>query len=664
MLLPSYVKEILDIYAKNGHTALVVGGSVRDALLGIEPHDYDIATSALPHQTKALFPHLKVLETGLKHGTLTLICEGNEIEVTVFRKDGEYTDNRRPDSVTFTEDFTQDAQRRDFTVNAMGYSPATGLLDPCGGKADLEKRVIRAVGDPATRFREDGLRIMRAIRFASQLGFEIEKDTENALFECKDLLKNIAAERIFEELLRLLSGKNVASVLTKYCEILGVICPEILPAVGFEQNNPYHKYDVLTHTAIAVAEVKDTPLLKLTAFFHDLGKPLCYTEDGKGGHFYGHAKISAALTEQALARLKAPTALREGVVRLTEVHDLPLEESERFVKRQLNRLGEERFLDLIDFQRADNAAQSEKVAYRRENFDRVEELAREIIASRQCFSLKDLALKGDHLTALGLKGKEVGKTLDMLLTQVIEGRLKNEKDILIKYTKNNLIGEKDMELKDILSTVDHTLLKTDATFEQIKAVLDEAMEYGTASACIPPCYVKQAAEYMGDKGVVCTVIGFPNGYSSTESKCFETAEAVKNGAKEIDMVINHGMVREGRYDLILEEINAIKKACNGMLLKVIIETCIHSEEEKIELCKTVAASDADYIKTSTGFSTSGATREDVALLVKYCVGKKVKAAGGIKSLQDAEDFITLGASRLGTSSVIKAVKGLKVGEGY
>ena len=221
-----------------------------------------------------------------------------------------------------------------------------------------------------------------------------------------------------------------------------------------------------------------------------------------------------------------------------------------------------------------------------------------------------------------------------------------------------------MELKDILSTVDHTLLKTDATFEQIKAVLDEAMEYGTASACIPPCYVKQAAEYMGDKGVVCTVIGFPNGYSSTECKCFETAEAVKNGAKEIDMVINHGMVREGRYDLILEEINAIKKACNGMLLKVIIETCIHSEEEKIELCKTVAKSDADYIKTSTGFSTHGATREDVALLVKYCVGKKVKAAGGIKSLQDAEDFIKLGASRLGTSSVIKAVKGLKVGEGY
>ena len=214
-----------------------------------------------------------------------------------------------------------------------------------------------------------------------------------------------------------------------------------------------------------------------------------------------------------------------------------------------------------------------------------------------------------------------------------------------------------MDIKEILSKCDHTLLAQTATWEQIKAICDDGMTYGTASVCIPACYVKQAKAYVGDRLAICTVIGFPNGYSTTAAKCFETADAVKNGADEIDMVINIGWLKDGRYDDLLAEINAVKEACGGKLLKVIIETCLLTDAEKIRMCEIVSASGADYIKTSTGFSTGGATKEDVALFAAHVAPRlKIKAAGGIASLQDAEDFIRLGASRLGTSRVVKIVK--------
>ena len=442
MHLPEYVKRILDVYDAAGYTALVVGGCVRDSLMGLEPDDYDVAVNALPEETKALFPADRIIETGIKHGTLTIMSEGHPVEVTVFRKDGSYTDNRRPSSVTFTRTFADDAARRDFTVNAMGYSPKEGTVDLFGGLDDIKKGIIRAVGDPETRFREDALRIMRAVRFAAKLGFAIEEETERAMFKCKGLLLNISKERLFSELQKTLSGKNCREALLKYADVIGVFCPAILPMKGFEQNNPYHKYDVLTHTAVALSEVKDTPLLKWVTLFHDTGKPLCYTEDERGGHFYGHAKISADIAEKALSELKAPTALKESAVKLISVHDIPLEPTERFVKRQLNRLGEELFLALIDFQRADNAAQNEAVAYRREIFDKVEAIARETLAKRECFSLKDLAVKGNDLIAVGIpKGKLIGRTLDALLEGVLEGRLKNEKETLIKYANNLQNGE-------------------------------------------------------------------------------------------------------------------------------------------------------------------------------------------------------------------------------
>ncbi len=222
-----------------------------------------------------------------------------------------------------------------------------------------------------------------------------------------------------------------------------------------------------------------------------------------------------------------------------------------------------------------------------------------------------------------------------------------------------------MEINEILSRVDHTLLSVDAKTEDIKLICDDAVKYGCASVCIPPSFVKTVKEYVGDKIPVCTVIGFPNGYNTTEVKCFEAESAVRDGADEIDMVINVGAVKEGKYDLILDEINAVKRSCNGRLLKVIIETCLLTDEEKIRMCETVTLSDADYIKTSTGFSTGGATKQDIKLFSEHCGNNlKIKAAGGISSLQDAEDFLNLGASRLGTSRIVKIIKNQSNISGY
>lgn len=213
-----------------------------------------------------------------------------------------------------------------------------------------------------------------------------------------------------------------------------------------------------------------------------------------------------------------------------------------------------------------------------------------------------------------------------------------------------------MDIKDILSRVDHTLLSQTATWDEIKRICDDGIKYGCASVCIPPSFVKEASEYVGGKIPVCTVIGFPNGYSTTAAKCFEAEEAVKNGAEEIDMVINIGALKDKRYGFILDEINAVKAACCGRLLKVIIETCLLTDDEKIKMCEIVSISNADFIKTSTGFSTAGATREDIALFAKHVTGgTKIKAAGGIASVADAEEFIRLGADRLGTSRIVKAV---------
>ncbi|MBQ3562784.1 MAG: tRNA nucleotidyltransferase, partial [Clostridia bacterium] len=287
--LPHQVDFALNKLIAAGYEAFIVGGCIRDILRQKAPSDYDITTSAEPEQTKAVFEGEKIIETGLKHGTVTLLKDGMPLEITTYRIDGAYADNRRPTSVQFTKSLTEDLARRDFTINAMAFSKKTGIVDPFGGEADLQNKIIRSVGDADRRFNEDALRLMRAIRFASVLGFKIEEKTKISIFKNKNLLKNISSERIAAELVKLLCGKNAKQIIIDYFEVLEVILPEISQMKNFNQNNPHHIYPLLEHTAIAVENTPAEPPLRLAMLLHDCGKPDALTIDERGvSHFYGH----------------------------------------------------------------------------------------------------------------------------------------------------------------------------------------------------------------------------------------------------------------------------------------------------------------------------------------------------------------------------------------
>ena len=317
----------LDLLHAAGHEAWIVGGCVRDHLLGITPKDYDITTSALPEETKAVFQEYSVIETGIRHGTVTVLLDEEPLEITTYRVDGGYTDARHPDGVTFTRSLREDAARRDFTMNAMAYAPGKGLQDFFGGQADVEAGIIRAVGDPAVRFQEDALRILRGIRFAAVLGFRLEEETQRAARQYAPLLKKVSAERIAQELGKLLCGKDAGRIITSYPDILGQVIPELLPMVGFNQRNIHHCHDLHTHTAVAVDHVPPVLHLRLAMLLHDVGKPSTFSlgEDGQG-HFYGHAKQSVAMAGEILRRLRYPKALTEKAETLIRYHESVLEE--------------------------------------------------------------------------------------------------------------------------------------------------------------------------------------------------------------------------------------------------------------------------------------------------------------------------------------------------
>ncbi len=425
---------ILSRLEEKGYEAFLVGGCVRDFLMGKIPDDEDITTSATPEETKAVFEGYHIIETGLKHGTVTLMLEGTPFEITTYRTEGTYTDGRHPDAVAFTESITDDLSRRDFTVNSIAYSPKRGIVDPFGGEEDIKRGVLRCVGNPDERFTEDSLRILRAVRFASVLGFDIEKETAQAMYACTHLLKNVSAERCLVEITKMLCGKNVRDVLIKYIDILAYILPEIGSMKGFDQHNFHHIYDVLEHTAAVVEGTPPLPHLRLAALFHDCGKPDCFTLDEKGvGHFYSHASISAEKADRALQRLKSDNATRQRVTHLVRIHDTPIEPTERLIKRRLRSLGEEMFFDLITLQRADNLGQNLEYHTRQQTYDLLEDIAKKIIAEEQCFSLKDLAVDGNDLIAMGLKGKKIGNALSLLLDAVIDGKVPNDKDELLNY---------------------------------------------------------------------------------------------------------------------------------------------------------------------------------------------------------------------------------------
>lgn len=434
---PASVQTALNMLCGAGYEAFIVGGCVRDALRGAEPHDWDCTTNAKPDEICACFRDFHVIETGLQHGTVTVVIEHFPIEITTYRIDGVYADHRRPDSVTFTDSLTDDLARRDFTVNAMAYHPERGLIDPYGGADDLQAKIIRCVGSPHDRFDEDGLRILRAMRFASVLDFTIEKDTADAVHTQKTLLHHISAERIDTELTKLLCGIGAERVLTDFSDVLFTVLPELEPMHGFDQQNPHHDYDVYAHTLKAVAACPPEPILRWAALLHDSGKPHTFTKDERGGHFYGHAAVSKEIARRALNAMKCDRKRHDRVILLVEKHDMVMNGTAKQLKRIVRQIGDEAAEQLLLLHKADVTAQAAcHRAERIEESDRLLQMLAELRAENACMSLKQLAVTGGDLLAAGIpQGKTIGETLNRLLESVIDGDLPNEHDALLAAAK-------------------------------------------------------------------------------------------------------------------------------------------------------------------------------------------------------------------------------------
>ena len=434
-MIPREVCAVLQTLERAGHEAYIVGGCVRDILMGKPPHDWDVTTSALPEETMALFDHFAI-PTGLRHGTVTVRSGGLPCEVTTFRTDGDYPDHRHPAAVTFTRSLREDLQRRDLTVNAMAMDVHGTLHDPFGGQADIRRRVLRCVGEPERRFQEDALRILRTLRFSATLGFAIEADTHRSLRERRDDLRYVAAERVREELTKLLCGAEVLRVLLEDPQVLGVVLPEILPCVGFDQHNRHHCYDVWGHTAHAVAAAPSDPVLRWAMLLHDLGKPSCFTLDDRGvGHFHGHHRPSAEMAETVCRRLRFDRAAAQQICMLVRYHDRPIPLTERAIRRAMNQLGVEGLRQLCAVKRADNLAQHPGYRGRQREINEGEAIMDELLRKDACFSLKQLAVNGWDMAALGLEGPAIGQMLQTLLEAVMDGAADNDRDALLALAK-------------------------------------------------------------------------------------------------------------------------------------------------------------------------------------------------------------------------------------
>lgn len=439
MQIPDNAEKIINALCENGFDSYVVGGCVRDFLLGKPVSDTDIATSALPIETEKILrsKHIKVIETGIKHGTVTAVIDKTPYEITTFRTDGEYMDSRRPESVEFVQDIKEDLKRRDFTVNAMAYNESAGLIDLFGGKDDLKDRIIRAVGDPDKRFKEDALRIMRALRFSAVLGFEIEENTKKALFENRFLLKNIAAERILTELLKLLVGKNVLHVLDEYREVIAVVIPELRDTFHCAQNTPWHMYTVYEHIIRAVAFAPPDSVIRLTMLLHDIGKPSVKQTDENGrDHFKTHAAAGERIAETVLRRLKVSNEIFSKVTTLIKYHQSVENVNDIKIKRWFNKIGQEYTLSLFEVRIADLKAHNTKKAEVHaeiQTLERLKEEALALISRGDPYRVCDLAVNGNDLMALGFSGRDIGDKLQEILALVLEDKLKNEKSELLSY---------------------------------------------------------------------------------------------------------------------------------------------------------------------------------------------------------------------------------------
>lgn len=433
MDMPKNVDTAINLLQSAGFEAYAVGGCVRDSLLGKTPNDWDITTSAKPEDMKSVFADFHCIDTGIKHGTVTVVIDGEPLEITTFRLDGEYEDNRHPKSVTFTSNLGADLGRRDFTVNAMAYSKKTGTVDLFGGQNDLKNKIIRCVGDPDRRFNEDALRILRALRFASALDFEIEEKTAQSLLKNRALLVNISEERIAKELLKLVCGKGAKQILTDFAPVLFEILPELQPMYKNSHDNPHHCYDIYEHTLIAVESIDPEPTLRFAMLLHDCGKPAVKKFDENGvAHFYGHQRISTEISAQILARLKVSNKFRDEILFLVSNHDRwELYENTEKMPRYLSKFGLDGVLNLLKVMRADVLAQSPEYRYRLDQIADAEETAKNLAAQKPCLSLSELQINGRTLMDIGIpQGKKLGAVLAQLLDEVIDGVTKNTQEAL------------------------------------------------------------------------------------------------------------------------------------------------------------------------------------------------------------------------------------------
>jgi tRNA nucleotidyltransferase (CCA-adding enzyme) len=439
--IPNKIKFTLDKLHQAGYEAYVVGGCVRDSLLGKEPDDWDITTSATPEEIKRVFKNYYQIDTGLKHGTVAVLIVKELIEITTYRIDDGYSDGRRPDKVYFTKNIVEDLKRRDFTINACAMTDRH-IVDPFGGQEDIKKGLIRCVGDPVERFSEDALRILRGIRFASVLGFEVEERTKKAMFECMYLLKNISQERITVEFCKTLLGEKIYDTLMEFKEIIIFLIPEVKDMVGFDHQNNYHIYDVYQHTLKSVELIDKDIVLRTTMFFHDIGKPRCFSLDKNSvGHFYGHAEISAHMAKKILKRMRFSNKHINDIVQLIKYHSMQIALTSKSIKRLLSEIGETQFRRLLKVMRAD--ALAKKPLYCKEKLDRldaIEERFDAVLVEDLCITLKDLAIDGHDLIALGIpQGKKIGVILNKLLEMVINEEIDNTREALINKVREFLV---------------------------------------------------------------------------------------------------------------------------------------------------------------------------------------------------------------------------------
>lgn len=435
MKLPPQVNTAFALLEAAGFEAFLVGGAVRDYVRDNSPaKDWDITTNALPEQVGEVFSGYHLIETGLRHGTVTVVIDHQALEITTYRIDGDYSDCRHPDSVSFTRNLKDDLERRDFTMNALAYNPKTGVVDLVGGRADIEKGLIRCVGDPDRRFQEDGLRMLRALRFASVYGVRIEEATAAAIHRNKELLTGIAAERIQVELTKMLCGKGAADILCGFADVIAVPLPELKAMFGFEQHNPHHDKDVWNHTIAVVKNITPEPVLRWAALLHDIGKPSCFSlsEDGIG-HFYGHAEKSTELTAEVLARLRFDNAGKDRIVRLVRYHDMPVTADRKLIKRLLSKHGEDVARQLLELHKADTLGQSFVCRYRLAVFEDARTMMDDILLKENCFSLKDLAVNGNDMLSLGFEGRSIGRVLQECLYAVLDEQIPNDRNALLAF---------------------------------------------------------------------------------------------------------------------------------------------------------------------------------------------------------------------------------------